>query len=392
MTPTPPADRVEQRFTIACSYPVVFTRDAFAPHNDALAWAIARGAHGRRTRALAIVDDGVARAWPQLLAQLDAYAAAHADVFAWSGPAMVVRGGEAAKQDPELLAQLLARMREDHLDRHELVVAIGGGAVLDVVGYAAATVHRGLRLVRMPSTVLAQNDAGIGVKNGVNAFGVKNFLGTFAVPWAVVDDLTLLESLSPRDRTAGIAEAIKVASIRDAAFFEWLVQHAAALARGEHEAIETMVRRCAELHLAHIRESGDPFESGTARPLDFGHWAAHALESLTDGALRHGEAVAIGIALDTRYAVAIGRLAPAAGAAVHALVGAVGLPRWHAALAQRDASGRHAVLAGLDEFREHLGGELTVTLLAELGRGVEVHDMDESQIVAAIDWLAQQGA
>lgn len=392
MTLTPPADRVEQRFTIACSYPVVFTRDAFAPSNDALAWAIGRGRDGRRHRALAIVDDGVARAWPQLLAQLDAYAAAHADVFAWSGAHMVVPGGEAAKQDAELLAKLLARMRDDHLDRHELVVAIGGGAMLDVVGYAAATVHRGLRLVRMPSTVLAQNDAGIGVKNGINAFGVKNFLGTFAVPWAVVDDLTLLESLSPRDRTAGIAEAIKVAAIRDKTFFDWLVQHAVGLARGERDAVETMVRRCAELHLAHIRESGDPFESGTARPLDFGHWAAHALESLTDGALRHGEAVAIGIALDTRYAVATGRLAPAAGAAVHALIGAVGLPRWHAALAQHDASGRRAVLTGLDEFREHLGGELTVTLLAELGRGVEVHEMDESQIVAAIDWLAQQEA
>ena len=392
MTLTPPADRVEQRFTIACSYPVVFTRDAFAIGNDALAWAIGRGSDGRRHRALAIVDDGVARAWPQLLAQLDAYAAAHAEVFAWSGPHMVVPGGEAAKQDAALLAKLLARMRDDHLDRHELVVAIGGGAMLDVVGYAAATVHRGLRLVRMPSTVLAQNDAGIGVKNGINAFGVKNFLGTFAVPWAVVDDLTLLESLSPRDRTAGIAEAIKVAAIRDETFFDWLTQHAGALARGEREAVEIMVRRCAELHLAHIRESGDPFESGTARPLDFGHWAAHALESLTDGALRHGEAVAIGIALDTRYAVATGRLAPAAGAAVHALIGAVGLPRWHAALEQRDASGRHAVLAGLDEVREHLGGELTVTLLAELGRGVEVHEMDESQIVLAIDWLAQQEA
>lgn len=385
-----PTDRVEQRFTIACSYPVVFTRDALAQSNTALVWAIARARPEHRHRVLVVVDDGVVRAWPDLPARLDAYAVAHAERLAWSGPALVIPGGEAAKQAPELLAQLHARMRDDHLDRHETVLAIGGGAVLDVVGYAAATVHRGLRLVRMPSTVLAQNDAGIGVKNGVNAFGVKNFLGTFAAPWAVVDDLDLLETLSARDRTAGIAEAIKVAAIRDAGFFAWLDGNAAALAEGDAVAIETMVRRCAELHLAHIRQGGDPFENGTARPLDFGHWAAHELESMTDGALRHGEAVAIGIALDTRYAVTTGRLAESAGDAVQRVLAAVGLPRWHEALARVDASGRLAVLRGLDEFREHLGGELTVTLLAELGRGVEVHAMDEQHIAAAIEWLARQ--
>lgn len=383
---------VEQRFTIPCAYPVVFTRDMFAPDNGALVWAVARHEPARRHRALVVIDDGALSGHPDLPARIAGYADAHADRLVLAGDPVVVPGGEAAKHDRGVLDELQRRLCDAHIDRHAYVVAIGGGAVLDVVGYAAATVHRGVRLIRAPSTVLAQNDAGIGVKNGVNAFGFKNFLGTFAPPWAVIDDLDLLRSLSVRDRTAGIAEAVKVACIRDRAFFVWLRDNAAALARGDEAAIEIMVRRCAELHLEHIRTGGDPFETGSARPLDFGHWAAHKLESLTANALRHGEAVAIGIALDTRYAAAIGMLDAHAAEAVIDLLEALGLPRWHPALDARDAAGRPALLAGLGEFREHLGGDLTVTLLAAIGQGCEVHEMDESRIGAAIAELRTQAS
>ena len=240
------------------------------------------------------------------------------------------------------------------MDRHSFALVLGGGAVQDAAGFAAATAHRGIRTVRMPTTVLSQNDSGVGVKNGVNRFGSKNFVGTFSPPFAVVNDASFLDRLPARDRVAGLAEALKVALIRDAAFFESLEGAADALASFDRDATEEVARRCAALHLRHIATGGDPFELGSARPLDFGHWAAHKLESMTAHELRHGEAVAIGIALDTRYSV---EAEPARRgrrrARIHALMGRLGLPRWHDALAIRAGGGRLAVLDGLDEFREH---------------------------------------
>jgi 3-dehydroquinate synthase len=239
----------------------------------------------------------------------------------------------------------------------------------------------------MPTTVLGQNDSGVGVKNGVNLRGSKNFVGTFTPPFAVASDARFLERLPRRDRVAGLAEAVKVALIRDAAFFDALEVTAPALAALDLGATEEVVRRCAELHLRHIATSGDPFELGSARPLDFGHWAAHKLESMTAHDLRHGEAVAIGIVLDSRYAALAGLLPQPDAARIHRVVGALGLPRWHDALAIRAAGGSLAVLAGLDEFREHLGGELTVTLLQGIGRAVEVHEMDPALLEQAVAWM-----
>src|SRR5262249_48180532 len=153
--------------------------------------------------------------------------------------------------------------------------------VLDAVGLVAATSHRGIRLIRVPTTVLAQNDSGVGVKNAVNLKGSKNFIGTFAPPFAVLNDLALIGNLPAREKIAGMAEAVKVALIRDAAFFQWLEQNIDALSLFERPAMAYMIRRCAEIHMRQIAEGGDPFESGSARPLDFGHWSAHKLESLT---------------------------------------------------------------------------------------------------------------
>jgi 3-dehydroquinate synthase len=267
------------------------------------------------------------------------------------------------------------------------VIAIGGGAMLDLVGYVAATVHRGIRHIRVPTTVLSQNDSGVGVKNGVNAFGQKNMLGVFAPPFAVLNDSAFLDRLDERDKRAGIAEAVKVALIRDGAFFRWLERSVADLRAFRPAAVDYLIRRCAELHMAQIASGGDPFERGSARPLDFGHWSAHKLELMTGHALRHGEAVAIGIALDARYSVLSGLLPEGDDSRVCRLLGAVGLPLFHPTLKTADPSGGYRLIGGLREFREHLGGELTITLLAGLGQGVEVHAMDEKLILQAIDWL-----
>jgi 3-dehydroquinate synthase len=379
-----------QRFTVAFEYPVCFTSDSLSPWNPQLADAIAWREPARRHRVLPVVDSGVANAWPQLHGDLRGYVGAHDDRLALVAEPIVVPGGEPVKNDPAVVLHLLSRFDALGMDRHSFVLVIGGGAVLDMACYAAAVAHRGLRVVRMPTTVLSQNDSGVGVKNGVNAFGKKNFLGTFAPPHAVVNDSRFLATLDRRDMLAGMAESVKVALIRDAGFFEWISDRAEALSTGAASAVEPLVRRTAELHLAHIAGGGDPFETGSARPLDFGHWAAHKLESMTAHRLRHGEAVAIGIALDTLYSARVGLCEAVLAERVLGALSRIGLPTFDPALAARADSGRLVVMDGLTEFREHLGGDLTITLLAGPGRGVETHAIDEARMAACITELRER--
>jgi 3-dehydroquinate synthase len=381
-----------QTISVPFDYPVYFTRDVFAADNSALVEAVTRREPGRRHRLLVVVDAGVAAAWPELTAAITRYVDRHAARLALATAPLVIAGGEHSKNDPAVLADLHARLHGLRIDRQSVMVVVGGGAVQDVAGYAASTAHRGVRVVRVPTTVLAQNDSGVSVKNAVNAFGSKNFLGTFAPPFAVLNDSALLATLSQRDTVAGMAEAIKVALVRDAELFAWTETNADALAAGEPVAMGQQIERSALLHLAHIAGSGDPFELGSARPLDFGHWAAHKLEMLTGHRLRHGEAVAVGMALDSCYAVEVGLLAAAARDRIVALLVRLGLPVWDLALRLCGPDERPLVLDGLAEFREHLGGDLTVTLLNDIGRGVEVHEMRDDAILHAIDWLARWDA
>ena len=377
-----------QSFSVPYEYPVVFTEGLLDPGNDVLADNLARLEPERRHRCLVIFDDGLLTARPKLAEEITGYAEAHAERMQLVAEPIPVPGGERINNYLYFVEQLQQALFDHHVDRHSYVIAIGGGAVLDAVGLVAATTHRGVRHIRVPTTVLAQNDSGVGVKNGVNLRGVKNFVGSFAPPFAVLNDIELIERLPERDKIAGMAEAVKVSLIRDAAFFAWLERNADELATFQRPAMKTMIRRCAELHMRQIAKGGDPFESGSARPLDYGHWAAHKLESLTRHHLRHGEAVAIGLALDARYSVLSGLLEPGAEERLCVLLEHLGFKLWHNALEQRDReSGRLKVLQGLADFQEHLGGELTITLLAELGVGVEVHQMDEALVLESIGWL-----
>lgn len=376
-----------QRFSVAYEYPVHFTEDIFTPSNPVLRNTITRLEQNRRHRCLVFVDDGVCVARPSLLAEIEAYAAQHRDALELVVPPVPVPGGEKIKNDLYFVESIQGLIQEHRIDRHSFVIVVGGGAVLDAVGLVATTSHRGVRLVRIPTTVLAQNDSGVGVKNAVNLKGSKNFVGTFAPPFAVLNDLSFMEALPAREKIAGMAEAVKVALIRDRDFFHWLERSIDPLSTFERPAMATMIRRCAELHMRQIAYGGDPFETGSARPLDFGHWSAHKLESLTRNHVRHGEAVAIGIALDTRYSVLAGLLAPGMEDRVAALLELIGFKLWHPGLRAKNTVGGLAILDGLSEFREHLGGELTITLLEDIGRGVEVHEMSESLVLQSIDWL-----
>ena len=376
-----------QRFAVPYEFPVMFTRGLFRPQNRTLVDTIARLEPERRHRCLVFLDEGLTGVAHGLSSEIEAYAARHSGQIELVTPPQSLPGGEKIKNDLSFVEQIQGQVFQHRIDRHSFIIAVGGGALLDAVGLVAATSHRGIRHIRVPTTVLAQNDSGVGVKNGVNLNTVKNFVGTFAPPFAVLNDFDLLDSLPPREKIAGMAEAVKVALIRDPEFFQWLERNCDALANFEPDAMAHMIRRCAELHMHQIAHGGDPFESGSARPLDFGHWSAHKLESLTHYHVRHGEAVAIGVALDTRYSVLAGLLPEGDEDRVCFLLEALGFKLWHTALRTLDAERNPAILQGLREFREHLGGEFTVTLLTGLGQGIEVHQLDEALMMNAIDWL-----
>ena len=357
-------------------FPVVFTHGLFHPENPVLRETLNRKGENRRHRAVVYIDSHVATARPGLVEDIRDYFAAHPGELHLADEPQIVPGGETIKNDFSLVDGFMRRLLDRHIDRQSYVIIIGGGAVLDAVGLASALVHRGLRQIRVPTTVLAQNDAGVGVKNGVNFLGGKNALGTFAPPFAVLNDFDFLRTLPPRDWLCGVAEAWKVSIIRDRPFFDWLVAHADRFPARDTAAMEALVRRCAEVHLEHIRTNGDPFEYGRARPLDFGHWSAHKLELLSGFRISHGEAVAAGVLLDSIYAEKQGWITADALKLIADGLKASGFALWFPEFENKDAQGRPAVFAGLEDFREHLGGELTVTYPNGLGARQEVHTVD----------------
>lgn len=380
---------IQRQIEVRWPLRVFFTENVFAVDNSVLRDALADTA---QRKVLVVIDDGLAQAQPDLEQNMADYFSRHAKDFSFVRSPLEVPGGEAAKNSNTLIGHLLSQIQRHHLDRHSYLLAIGGGALLDVAGFAAATAHRGLRLVRVPSTTLAQADSGVGVKNGINSFSQKNFIGTFAPPFAVFNDFNLLATLKPADKRAGYVEAVKVACIRDATFFGEIERDAEKLVSFDPTAMKHLIYRSAELHLNHIANSGDPFETGSARPLDFGHWAAHKLEQVSRFHISHGNAVAVGLALDVIYSRNAGMLAADDCERILQLLKKLGFNLFTDELLNADDANRLTLLSGLEEFREHLGGELTITLLEKIGHGMEVHEMDDQKIVAAIHELRKRCA
>jgi 3-dehydroquinate synthase len=379
-------DLLDYEIRLAFRFPVYFSRNVFSSSNTVLLKAAPSAVAPKPARILFVVDEGVSRAHPDLLAAISGYCRDHAGALELAGPLLALPGGEQVKNDPAPTQQVLQAIHDAMLDRHSYVAAVGGGAVLDTVGYAAAMAHRGIRLIRFPTTVLSQDDSGVGVKNGINGFGQKNYLGTFTPPYAVINDSAFLPTLSDRDWRGGVSEAVKAALIKDGAFFDVIEELAPRLAARDLAAMEQVVRRSAELHLHHIATAGDPFEMGSSRPLDFGHWAAHKLERLTNHAVRHGEAVGIGIALDTTYSYLSGFLPEGDWKRVIALLQALGLSVYAPELTHH-AGDQPAVLRGLEEFREHLGGRLTIMLLKAIGVPFDAHEINKGVMLGSIEVL-----
>jgi len=375
--------------SISYEHTVHFTHGVFNADNPLLKDIIVSKKSRLIPRALIVMDENLAAAQPKLTQSINDYFAMHKTGISLVCPPLLIPGGEVAKNTAAYVDRIYSLLDQHSVCRHSYVIAIGGGALLDVVGFAAATAHRGMRHIRIPTTVLSQDDAGVGIKNGINAFGKKNFIGTFAPPFAVINDFAMLASLPDREKRAGYIEAIKVALIRDKSFFEWIEHNLAGLQTFDPAVVEDLIHRCADAHVRHIATGGDPFEMGSARPLDFGHWSAHKLEQLSEFRIHHGEAVAIGIGLDVVYSSLVHHLSPETAERILNLIKALGFDLYAPELTKKDADGNWVVLKGLDEFREHLGGTLAITLLKEIGRGFEVDQMDKEQIVKAIQLLSR---
>ena len=379
MSVDPTTDAVDVPFAIQTTHRLRFTRDCLGADQQVLADLLERSSDAP-ARVQFWLDEQLLAARPDLPQQVYAFTRRHADRLEATGRPQVAPGGEAVKNDIHVLERMLKVFNAADLDRRSYIVVIGGGAVLDAVGFAAAIAHRGIRLVRLPTTTLAQADSVIGVKNSVNLFGKKNWIGTFAVPWGVVNDAALLETLSDRDYICGFSEAVKVSLLKDPAMFAQLCAQAPRIRGRDAAAAQPMIRASAQHHLNHITRGGDPFEMNEARPLDFGHWSAHKLEVMSNFDLRHGEAVALGVAIDTVYSSLVHGLPTADADRVLDCLADLGF-----ALTAPQLADAETLFAGLEEFRQHLGGRLTVTMLRAVGQPIDVHTVDRPQMLAAID-------
>ncbi len=381
---------IQRQIRLSFAHTVYFTENIFDPANPLLGRVLSPGLSAHKPKVLVVLDEGLQAAQPGLLRAIEDCFKQLAPCAELAGAPVVLEGGERVKNSYFHVSEIQSHIDRRHIDRHSYLLAVGGGALLDVAGLAAATAHRGIRHLRVPTTTLSQADSGVGVKNGINAFGKKNFIGAFAVPTAVINDFSFLLSLSPRDKRAGYSEAVKVACIRDAAFFASIERDATKLAAFDSAAMQRLIRRSAQLHVDHIADGGDPFEFGSARPLDFGHWAAHKLEQLSGHSIRHGEAVALGMALDVTYSHLAGLLPEACASRILLLLESLGFALYANEFHNTDSEGELRVLQGLEEFRQHLGGQLTVTLLQGIGQGIEIHEMDQSIIGDALQALQRR--
>ncbi|HEA23596.1 MAG TPA: 3-dehydroquinate synthase [Pricia antarctica] len=371
---------IEQEFKVSYRYKLHSTEGLFDLENQLFVSIVNEYKKNNRVKLLFVIDDGVANAHINLLTDIAAYCEKYNEYLIHT-QSIVVKGGERCKNSDDNVDGILKAINNNAICRHSFVVVIGGGAVIDMVGYASAIAHRGVKLIRIPTTVLSQNDSAVGVKNSINAFGKKNFLGTFAPPYSIINDSQFLSTLEQRDWIAGIAEALKVALIKDADFFDYLELHADKLRERDHEVMQYAIYKCAEIHMRHISQGDDPFESGSSRPLDFGHWAAHKLEHMTDYSLRHGEAVAKGIVLDITYAYLVDLISETELQRIIRVFKTIGFDISFPISTDEEMA---HLLNGIEEFREHLGGQLTITLISGIGKKHDVHKIDMSLMKKAL--------
>ena len=357
------------------AYDIVIGRDLIGSLGARVA-ALRPGA-----RTAIVTDRTVAAHW---LAPVEA-ALAQADI---PSTRIVVDEGEGSKSYAgfqRVCEELIAAK----IERNDLVIALGGGVVGDLAGFAAAAVRRGVDFVQVPTSLLAQVDSSVGGKTGINSPQGKNLIGAFHQPVLVVADTAVLDTLSPRQFRAGYAEVAKYGVLGDAAFFTWLeANHAEVFAGGaarEH-AIATSCRAKAAIVARDERETGD------RALLNLGHTFGHALEAATgfSDRLFHGEGVAVGMVLAAELSAQLGMIAAADAARVARHLAAVGLPtrmRDIAGFAQEGLADADALMALMAQDKKVTRGRLTFILLQAIGQAVVCRDVPPATVR---DFLARK--
>ena len=267
------------------------------------------------------------------------------------------------------------------LARRDVVVALGGGMIMDTAGWVASVYMRGVPYVNVPTTLLAQVDAGIGGKVAVDHDAAKNLVGAFYQPRAVISCLEFLETLEPRQSRAGLAEVVKKAVIASPELFEFIEKNADDLVECRTEAVGPLVRAASTIKTELVGR--DPYEADLRRPLNFGHTVGHAVETTTGyGPVLHGEAVAFGMAIAVDIARARGVLGPELAARIVRLLTRLGLPVTLDRLGT--APDIDEVLAALAKIREIRDGSLRFVLPVELGTTIVTEDVTEDEVRAAL--------
>jgi 3-dehydroquinate synthase len=366
-------------FSCKFTHRLRFTGNVFAAGNDTLSEILSEQS-GHCSNVAVFVDANVARSQANLADEVGNYFEKYLPEK--SPKVRIIPGGEQIKNTQQNFQRILDALEQSRLCRKSFAIAVGGGAVLDAVGFAASITHRGLRLIRIATTTLSQADSAMAVKNGINAFGKKNYMGVFTTPWAIVNDEATLETLTTDHWLAGFSEALKVALLKDPLLFEYIDRNCDGVRSRNLDIALPIIRRSGRLHFDHITQNGDPFERRDARPLDFGHWSAHKLEQMSGFELSHGQAVAIGIAIDATYANFMGWLCDADHQRILECLNRIGFKLYHRVMKQANT-----LLGGLDEFQEHLGGRLTIPSISRIGETFDIFEIDTNQMLAAISYL-----
>jgi 3-dehydroquinate synthase len=299
---------------------------------------------------------------------------------------ILLPAGEATKSMAQL-DELLNRLFDLGIERATTIVALGGGVVGDLAGFAAAVALRGLDYVQVPTTLLAQVDSAIGGKTGINTRQGKNLVGAFHQPRLVLADVAVLGTLPPRELRAGYAEVVKYGLIDRPAFFDWLEEHGREVLAGDPAAQQYAVVECCRAKSAVV--AADEREGGARALLNLGHTFAHALESTCGygGALLHGEAVALGLVLAFGLSVRLG-LCPAEDAdRVRAHLGAVSLPTTLGAI-RSDGFAADALLGAMAHDKKAKAGRPRFVLTRGIGRAFAGVEVDPAQLEALFEAAA----
>ncbi len=288
----------------------------------------------------------------------------------------VFPGGEEHKNLATILS-LSETMVETGLDRKSTVIALGGGIVGDVAGFAASIYMRGIDYIQVPTTLLAQVDSSVGGKTGVNLPKGKNLVGTFYQPSLVFIDVDFGDSLPAREYLTGLAEVLKYGIIWDLEFFAYLEKNADKIARRDKECLQHIVFRCCQIKADIVAQ--DEKENGVRALLNLGHTFGHAFEALTDYRLyNHGEAVAIGIVCASRLSNELGILTRQDLERIHNLITQLGLPVAYSSLEKRD------IIQQMYKDKKTVGGKLQLVLPVGLGRSQVFSDISETQIAQVL--------